>query len=41
MNPQMPQRGGAWPDCLGSLVILALVFGAGTFLGLLIHIGFA
>jgi hypothetical protein len=41
VNPQMPQRGGWWPDCLGSLAILTLTFAAGTILGVLIHIGFA
>jgi hypothetical protein len=29
----MPKRGGYWPDCLGVLVIMALVFGTGIVAG--------
>jgi len=28
-----PRRGGWWPDCLGTLVILACIFGAGIGVG--------
>jgi hypothetical protein len=29
----MPQRGGWWPECLGTLIIMLAVFGAGVGLG--------